>query len=50
DFAITSIPDLRFKISKEERDEIFEKAKTETQEQIASDYNITRRRVGQISQ
>jgi len=46
--SITSIPDLRFKISKEAEDEIFERAKTETQEQIASDYGITRRRVGQI--
>ena len=39
--GITSIPDLRYKISKEAEDEILEKAKTETQEQIASDYNIT---------
>jgi site-specific DNA-methyltransferase (adenine-specific) len=46
--GITSIPDLRYKISKEEEGEIFERAKVETQEQIASDYNITRRRVGQI--
>jgi len=46
--AITCIPDLRYKISKEAEDEIFERAKTETQEQIASDYGITRQRVGQI--
>lgn len=45
---ITSIPDLRYKISKVMEDEIFERAKTETQEQIANDYNIARRRVGQI--
>lgn len=46
--GITSIPDLRYKISKEIEDEILKRAKTETQEQIASDYGITRRRVGQI--
>lgn len=45
---ITAIPDLRYKISKEEENKIFERAKTETQEQIASDYNITKQRVGQI--
>lgn len=46
--SITAIPDLRYKISKEEEDEILERAKTETQEQIASDYGIKRRRVRQI--
>jgi len=46
---ITAILDLRYKIPEEEKDEIFERGKKgETQEQIASDYGMTRRRVGQI--
>ncbi|MBA7547893.1 hypothetical protein ES705_40334 [subsurface metagenome] len=44
----TCILDCRYKISKKAEDEIFERAKTETQEQIASNYNITQQRVGQI--
>jgi len=45
-----SIPDdLRYKISKEMKKEIAERAdKGETQEEIAKDYGISRRRVGQI--
>ncbi|MBA7552268.1 hypothetical protein ES705_44826 [subsurface metagenome] len=44
----TCILDCRYKISKKAEDKIFERAKTETQEQIASDYNITRRRVAKV--
>ncbi|GAI78296.1 unnamed protein product, partial [marine sediment metagenome] len=48
EIAITYIPDLRYKISKKVEDEIFERSKTETQEEIASDHNITQPRVSQI--
>ena len=44
----TCILDLRYKIPEEKKDEIFERSKTETQEQIASDYNITRQRVAKV--
>lgn len=47
--GITSIPDLRYKISKEMEKEIAERVdKGETQEEIARDYGISRRRVAKV--
>jgi len=47
-----SIPDNRTKLSKKDRKNIFEEYKNsnKTQEKIAADYKISRRRVGQIVQ
>jgi len=43
------LPDLRIKIDKKKKTEIFNRSeKKETQIQIATDYGITRQRVGQI--
>lgn len=48
---ITCIPDQRYTISNENEDEILKRAKTgkETQEQIASNYGISRQRISQIT-
>jgi transcriptional regulator with XRE-family HTH domain len=43
------IPDLRYKIKKKDEDRIYERyQKGESQEQIASDYGISRPRVTQL--
>lgn len=44
----TSPPDLRYKIDKQDEKIISQKAENRTHQQIASDYGISRRRVGQI--